>query len=51
MKSPHYQRFRQLDSQCPGRSEYGGTSGVEAVTGVFVQSAATGVGLTIGLAG
>lgn len=41
------QRFRQLDSKCPGHPEYRWTSGVEATTGPLGTGAATSVGIAI----
>jgi len=40
-------RFRQLDSRCPGHTEYRWTSGVETTTGPLGQGIATSVGMTI----
>jgi len=41
------QRFRQLDSRCPGHPEYGATSGVELTTGPLGQGVGTSVGMAI----
>ncbi len=40
------ERFRQLDSRCPGHPEYGHTAGVEATTGPLGQ----GCGMSVGMA-
>jgi transketolase len=41
------QRFRQLDSKCPGHPEYRWTSGIETTTGPLGQGVATSVGMAI----
>jgi transketolase len=41
------ERFRQLDSRCPGHPEYRWTSGVETTTGPLGQGVATTVGMAI----
>src|SRR4029453_15289515 len=42
------QRFRQLDSRCPGPPEYRWTSGGEATTGPLGHGLAMSVGMAIG---
>jgi transketolase len=42
------ERFRQLDSRCPGHPEYRWTSGVETTTGPLGNGVATSVGMAIG---
>lgn len=42
------ERFRQLDSKCPGHPEYRWTSGVETTTGPLGQGIATSVGMAMG---
>src|SRR2546428_206020 len=41
------ERFRQLDSKCPGHPEYRWTSGVETTTGPLGQGGATSVGMAV----
>ena len=41
------QRFRQLDSRCPGHPEYRWTSGIETTTGPLGQGVATSVGMAL----
>jgi transketolase len=41
------ERFRQLDSKCPGHPEYRWTSGIETTTGPLGQGLATSVGMAI----
>jgi transketolase len=41
------ERFRQLDSRCPGHPEYRWTSGVETTTGPLGQGIATSVGMAV----
>ena len=41
-------RFREVDSKCPGHPEYHLTSGVETTTGPLGQGCGTSVGMAIG---
>ena len=41
------ERFRQLESKCPGHPEYRWTSGIETTTGPLGQGLATSVGMAI----
>ncbi|MHC4833302.1 MAG: transketolase family protein [Planctomycetota bacterium] len=41
------ERFRQLDSRCPGHPEHGWTTGVETTTGPLGQGVATSVGMAL----
>jgi transketolase len=41
------ERFRQLDSKCPGHPEYRWTSGVETTTGPLGQGVATSIGMAV----
>ena len=47
VKLEDLQRFRQLDSRCPGHPEYRWTSGIETTTGPLGQGVATSVGMAI----
>jgi len=47
VKLEDIQRFRQLDSKCPGHPEYRWTSGVETTTGPLGQGVATSVGIAL----
>jgi transketolase len=47
VKLEDLERFRQLDSKCPGHPEYRWTSGVETTTGPLGQGVATSVGMAI----
>jgi transketolase len=47
VKLEDIQRFRQLDSKCPGHPEYRWTSGVETTTGPLGQGVANSVGMAI----
>ncbi|MBJ7599650.1 MAG: transketolase [Candidatus Nephthysia bennettiae] len=47
VKVEDLQRFRQLDSKCPGHPEYRWTSGIETTTGPLGQGIATSVGMAI----
>jgi transketolase len=41
------ERFRQLDSRCPGHPEYGLTAGVETTTGPLGQGCGNSVGMAL----
>jgi len=41
------ERFRQLESKCPGHPEYRWTSGIETTTGPLGQGVATSVGMAV----
>jgi transketolase len=47
VKLDDIERFRQLDSKCPGHPEYRWTSGVETTAGPLGQGVATSVGMAI----
>jgi len=47
VKTDDIQRFRQLESRCPGHPEYRWTSGIETTTGPLGQGYATSVGMAI----
>jgi transketolase len=47
VKPGDLERFRQLDSKCPGHPEYRWTSGVETTTGPLGQGVATSVGMAM----
>src|SRR5262249_14583379 len=47
VKLDDLQKFRQLDSKCPGHPEYRWTSGVETTTGPLGQGLATSVGMAV----
>ena len=47
VKLDDIERFRQLDSRCPGHPEYRWTTGVETTTGPLGQGIATSVGMAI----
>jgi transketolase len=48
VKIEDIQKFRRLDSRCPGHPEYRWTSGVETTTGPLGQGVAVSVGMAIG---
>ena len=47
VKLEDIERFRQLDSKCPGHPEYRWTSGVETTTGPLGQGIATSIGMAL----
>lgn len=47
VKLDDIERFRQLDSKCPGHPEYRWTTGVETTTGPLGQGISTSVGMAI----
>jgi transketolase len=47
VKPSDLERFRQLDSKCPGHPEYRWTSGIETTTGPLGQGVATSVGMAM----
>ncbi|MBI1851320.1 MAG: transketolase [Planctomycetes bacterium] len=47
VKLDDIQRFRQLNSRCPGHPEYRWTSGIETTTGPLGQGVATSVGMAM----
>jgi transketolase len=47
VKLEDIQRFRQLDSRCPGHPEYRWTSGVETTSGPLGQGVANSVGMAM----
>jgi transketolase len=47
VKLEDIERFRQLDSKCPGHPEYRWTSGVESTTGPLGQGIATSIGMAL----
>ena len=47
VKPTDIERFRQMDSKCPGHPEYRWTSGVETTTGPLGQGVATSVGMAV----